>query len=120
MGKRKVVSRQRSWQLKKIANGMCATCGNSREHSGSYCDKCAESHRLKMREKLGCARTGPTLRDTREPARNKAQMRRTKSVVVYLNKQDMSNLETLKRFENLRKSAAVSAALRWYVRSIRR
>lgn len=53
---RKDVSRQRRWQLRKQADGLCPICG--KKAIGMYCRKHAEAHRACcrkwMRENLGC------------------------------------------------------------------
>lgn len=36
----KPVSRQRAYQLRKIAAGLCCLCGRPRNHYAEHCDMC--------------------------------------------------------------------------------
>lgn len=51
-----VLSRQREWQLAKIAQGLCSICGTEPIADGqaSRCVGCREKLRNYMRKKLGC------------------------------------------------------------------
>lgn len=47
----KEVSRQRSWQLRRIKAGLCSICGKKREKRKlSRCDKCMEKNRERRRK----------------------------------------------------------------------
>lgn len=45
------VSRQRSWQLKKIGDGLCAICGKPRNAGKSLCDLHILKRRLSVRKR---------------------------------------------------------------------
>ena len=47
------LSPQRRWQLRQVAAGLCAQCGQAREHYAQLCDACAEKHRVARRERCG-------------------------------------------------------------------
>lgn len=36
------VSRQRTWQLKRRAAGLCTQCGAERSGNATYCDQCRQ------------------------------------------------------------------------------
>ena len=36
------VSRQRQWQLRKAADGLCVICAKPQQHASTYCDSCYE------------------------------------------------------------------------------
>lgn len=40
-----MISRQRAWQLRKIAAGMCAQCGKRRRVNRQHCLACREKSR---------------------------------------------------------------------------
>jgi hypothetical protein len=48
------LSRQRRWQLARVAEGRCSKCGKPRQHYPTMCDPCAVDNRRRMREKNGC------------------------------------------------------------------
>src|ERR1051325_3194224 len=53
----KWMTRQRVWQLKRIAEGRCQSCGVfSIGHAGVLCMKCGIKRREYMHRKLGCKR----------------------------------------------------------------
>lgn len=45
-----MMTRQRRWQLKKVAAGMCGRCGEPRGQFPFRCDSCQLAHRLYRRE----------------------------------------------------------------------
>jgi hypothetical protein len=47
------LSRQRRWQIGKVAGGFCARCGAVREHYAQLCDGCAAKERVAKRERHG-------------------------------------------------------------------
>jgi predicted amidophosphoribosyltransferase len=47
------VSRQRRWQVGKVAAGFCARCGAAREHYAQLCDGCAAKERVAKRVRHG-------------------------------------------------------------------
>lgn len=49
----KPISRQRRWQLKKLANGQCEICGNTRIHFATLCDYCGVKRRKCVRKAKG-------------------------------------------------------------------
>ena len=48
------LSRQRRWQLKRKAFGLCVLCGRPRNISPTYCDACLYKARARNRVKAGC------------------------------------------------------------------
>ena len=53
--RKKRVSRQRLWQLRKLREGRCTRCGQPAVLKG-HCLKHAVAHREYQRRKLGCKR----------------------------------------------------------------
>ena len=49
----KELSRQRKWQLKKRAEGLCESCGDPAEKS--RCPACMIKQRERVRNRLGCS-----------------------------------------------------------------
>jgi predicted amidophosphoribosyltransferase len=49
-----VLSRQRAWQLQRIADKLCYLCGQPLEHYRMRCDRCALKARERAREKTQC------------------------------------------------------------------
>lgn len=47
------LSRQRLWQLKRIAEGKCPQCGVAKEAKTFLCPKCAKANAIRNREKSG-------------------------------------------------------------------
>jgi hypothetical protein len=47
------VSRQRMWQLLRVQEGLCSTCGKPRNLYAWICDDCAKRHRERSREQKG-------------------------------------------------------------------
>ena len=47
------LSRQRRWQLARIAEGRCAHCGKPRRHYPTICDQCALARRRRHRLRAG-------------------------------------------------------------------
>lgn len=45
------LSKQRKWQLKKAAEGMCANCGKPRAGTSSYCLNCLVRERSSYEKK---------------------------------------------------------------------
>jgi hypothetical protein len=39
-----MVSYQRNWQIKKIAQGLCKICGKEKIFKAQRCEKCYEKH----------------------------------------------------------------------------
>ena len=52
----KKMSRQRRWQIAKIAIGRCARCGKKRSQYKVYCDACQVKHRDMKRRVLAARR----------------------------------------------------------------
>lgn len=50
-----MISRQRKWQLKQIAAGLCAICAGKLKHYKERCDRCAVKARLSKRRANGWA-----------------------------------------------------------------
>lgn len=48
-----VMSRQRKWQLKKIAEGKCPKCGEIRVAGACLCPRCLQMQRERQRIKRG-------------------------------------------------------------------
>jgi len=48
------LTRQRRWQLARIAEGRCMLCSKARRHYAAMCDECALAQRRRNRELLGC------------------------------------------------------------------
>ena len=48
------MSRQREWQKRKLASGLCLTCGAPRGEDWRLCDFCREKRRAADRLKKGC------------------------------------------------------------------
>lgn len=48
------ISRQREWQIKKIAEGKCSSCGKPRTLSKYVCNDCLKKRREYQRKKVGC------------------------------------------------------------------
>ena len=46
-------SRQRRWQLARIAEGRCAQCGRRRQHYRTLCDACAMKAQRRNRMRQG-------------------------------------------------------------------
>jgi len=46
-------SRQYRWQLKQIALGCCARCGDKRKHYTVLCDSCQLNDRLRQQKRSG-------------------------------------------------------------------
>ncbi len=53
MNKKKPVSRQRRWQLARVAEGRCSVCGKPRRHYATVCDPCALKERRRERAREG-------------------------------------------------------------------
>ena len=51
---RRELSRQRRWQLARIAEGRCSQCGKPRRHYAAVCDECALIQRRRNRAHQGC------------------------------------------------------------------
>lgn len=52
----KKVSRQREWQLRKIAEGRCRTCGKVRQgRSRNLCDECLDKNNHRNKKKRAAA-----------------------------------------------------------------
>lgn len=47
------LSRQRLWQLKRVAEGKCPQCGSLKETKSFLCPKCAKTNAIKRRERDG-------------------------------------------------------------------
>jgi hypothetical protein len=47
-------SRQYRWQLKQIALGRCARCGEKRNHYTVLCDACQVQDRVRQQQRSGC------------------------------------------------------------------
>ena len=47
------MSRQRDWQIKKVAEGNCGLCGKKRSDYLSLCNECAQNKREYKRRKFG-------------------------------------------------------------------
>jgi hypothetical protein len=52
-------SRQRRWQLARIAAGRCGVCGQRRRPYASFCDVCMLRQRQRQRERCGHSRWRP-------------------------------------------------------------
>ena len=48
------MSRQREWQKRKLASGLCLTCGAPRGEDRLQCDPCLEKRRADERLRKGC------------------------------------------------------------------
>jgi hypothetical protein len=47
------VSRQREWQVKRVSEGKCGTCGNPRNLYAYACDECQADVRRRVRANSG-------------------------------------------------------------------
>jgi hypothetical protein len=120
MSKPKKLSRQREWQKKQAVLGNCEICGQPVRLYRRRCDEHGAKAREAKRLREGTSARSSTLEEDREPSRTRKEMRSTRAMYFYLKSSDINSLHSIMDSENLRKSAAVSAALRWYVRSIKR
>lgn len=50
---RPTLSRQRRWQIARLAAGLCVRCGSPRKHYSQRCDECQKSETNRAREKTG-------------------------------------------------------------------
>jgi lipopolysaccharide biosynthesis regulator YciM len=48
----KPVSRQRNWQIRKLAEGKCQICGRKRDKYAWRCNPCQKQVRLRVRKKV--------------------------------------------------------------------
>jgi hypothetical protein len=53
------LSRQRRWQLMRIAEGRCSKCGKPLRHYPTMCDECALKNRRRMRALHGTSAWKP-------------------------------------------------------------
>jgi hypothetical protein len=59
LAREKGVSRQRMWQLQRVQEGLCGTCGQPRNLYAWICDDCAKKHREGIRKRSGCREWQP-------------------------------------------------------------
>jgi len=75
------LSRQRRWQLARIAEGRCSLCGKPRCHYTTMCDECALAKRRRERVRHGLLPWKPggggrpplLVEPTRKPSRKRRQ-----------------------------------------------
>ncbi len=65
---------QRAWQLRRLALGLCVSCGQRPVLTGERCASCALRYRTTRRERLGAAAWTPGSR-IRRPFISDAELR---------------------------------------------
>ena len=57
------MTRQREWQKRRLAAGLCERCGKPRTHYRAHCDGCAVKHKELVRRANGCTKRYRTRAD---------------------------------------------------------